>query len=130
MLQLRGPHSSFRSSHVQMGLNLQVNSDPLGCPAFSSEVDGYFIHSDEPPGPISQPTRLALPSTPEPLRQIRLRTACASAASAPISSSTASSVSDCATRRKAVWTCFFLTCFKFRTYKRTRPGWSIIVALF
>ncbi|CAE7438339.1 unnamed protein product [Symbiodinium sp. CCMP2456] len=54
----------------------EVNGDPLGCPAFSSEVDGYFIHSDE--------------------------TACAGT---PISSSTASSVSDCAARCRATTGC-------------------------
>ena len=56
MLQLRGLQSSFRPLHVQIaGLNLQVNGDALGCPEFPSEVDGYFIHSDEP---LGLPTKL------------------------------------------------------------------------
>eukprot|EP00439_Symbiodinium_sp_Y106_P037983 s1476_g4.t1 len=54
----------------------EVNGDALGCPEFPSEVDGYFIHSDE--------------------------TACAST---PISSSTASSVSDCAASCRATTGC-------------------------
>ncbi|CAE7710722.1 unnamed protein product [Symbiodinium sp. CCMP2592] len=54
----------------------EVNSDALGCPEFPSEVDGYFIHSDE-----------------------------AACASTPISSSTASSVSDCAASCRATTAC-------------------------